>query len=67
MRLSDIMSHAGLAAYAEVGLVLFLIAFIAIVIRLFRSSNRAGMEHARRLPLERDDTPDPRPGATHER
>jgi cbb3-type cytochrome oxidase subunit 3 len=65
MRLSDVMSHAGLARYAEVALILFLIAFAAIVIRLFRSPRRE-IERASRLPLERDDTPDPPSGANHE-
>ena len=56
MRLSDVMSHAGLARYAEVALILFLIAFLAIVIRLFRRSNRDELERASRLPLD-DDPP----------
>jgi cbb3-type cytochrome oxidase subunit 3 len=51
MRLSDIMSHAGLAIYAEVALVIFLAVFVAIVIRLFRSK-RSEMERRARMPLE---------------
>jgi cbb3-type cytochrome oxidase subunit 3 len=58
MRLSDIMSHAGLAGYAEVALVVFLIAFCAIAYRLYRSWNRAEMDRAARLPLEHDDPAD---------
>jgi cbb3-type cytochrome oxidase subunit 3 len=48
--LSDIMSHAGLAFYAEVALVIFLIVFVAIVIRLF-TSKRSDMERHGRMPL----------------
>ena len=62
MRLSDVLGHAGLAGYAEVAMVLFLAAFVAIVIHLFLPSARPEMERMRRLPLD-EDTPDPRPGA----
>ncbi len=56
MRLSDIMGHAGLAGYAEVGLLLFLAAFLLIAIRLLRPSAKREAEHMSRLPLE-DGTP----------
>jgi cbb3-type cytochrome oxidase subunit 3 len=52
MKLSDVMSHSGLAGYAEVALVLFLIAFAGIVIRTFARGRREEMDHASRLPLE---------------
>ena len=52
MRLSDIMSHAGLAAYAEVALVLFLLAFLGILLSVFRPSNKKAMDAASRMPLE---------------
>ena len=55
MRLSDIMSHAGLAGYAEVGLVLFLFAFVLIVVRLWLRRDRDHAERMSRMPL--DDEP----------
>jgi cbb3-type cytochrome oxidase subunit 3 len=54
MHLSDIMSHAGLAGYAELALLLFMIAFLAIVIATFRPGNRRAMDAASRLPFEDD-------------
>jgi cbb3-type cytochrome oxidase subunit 3 len=59
MHLSDIMSHAGLALYAEVALILFLLAFLTIVIATFRPSNRREMDAASRLPF--DDDPNGQP------
>ena len=54
MHLADIMSHAGLSGYAEVGMILFMLAFIGIVIRTFRPGNHQAMDAASRLPLEDD-------------
>lgn len=54
MHLADIVSHAGLAGYAEAGMVLFLLAFLGIVIAVFRPSNHRAMDAASRLPLEDD-------------
>jgi cbb3-type cytochrome oxidase subunit 3 len=56
MSLSDIMSGAGLAGYAEVGLVLFLLSFLAIAIWLFAKRNDADWEAMRHLPLLEDGT-----------
>ena len=56
MRLSDVMSHAGLAGYAIVALVLFLAAFLAVVAWIARRSSSREFERASRLPLE-DDAP----------
>jgi cbb3-type cytochrome oxidase subunit 3 len=61
-RLADIMSHAGLSGYAEVALILFLIAFVVIVVRIFLPSRRREMEKMARKPLE-DDTPPSNRGA----
>jgi cbb3-type cytochrome oxidase subunit 3 len=52
MRLSDVMGHAGLAGYAEVALILFAAAFVAIVIRTFRPGRQAEMDAMSRMPLE---------------
>jgi hypothetical protein len=63
LRLSDIMSHAGLAGYAEVALVLFLATFIGIAIRVLRPSATHDMRRMGRLPLEDGDGQAPRTGA----
>ena len=54
MHLSDVMSAAGLAGYAEVALILFLLAFLIIVIATFRPSNHKAMDAASRLPFADD-------------
>jgi cbb3-type cytochrome oxidase subunit 3 len=56
MKLSDVVSHSGLAFYAEVALVLFFIVFVIVVVRTFRPSRRKGFEAQGRLPLEPDST-----------
>lgn len=55
MKLSDIMASMGLASYAEVGLVIFLLAFGAIAINLLFFRSRYEMDHAAQLPLADDD------------
>lgn len=50
MRLSDIMSQMGLASYAEVGLILFFLVFVAVGIRLWRTSHETLCQQAR-IPL----------------
>ena len=57
MRLSDVMAHSGLAGYAEVALILFLAAFVGIVVSTFRPGRKAEMDAMSRLPL--DDLPGP--------
>jgi len=56
MRLSDIMGNSGLAIFAEIALVLFIVVFVAIVIRLF-AARRSDMDRHARLPLEDDKRP----------
>jgi cbb3-type cytochrome oxidase subunit 3 len=56
MRLSDVMGHSGLSGYAEIALVLFLAAFLAIVVWTFRPGHKAEMDAMSRMPLE-DDVP----------
>lgn len=63
MRLSDIVSHAGLAIYAQIALVIFILAFIAIVIAVFRPSRKAAFDRFRHLPLDDDQTPNGREDA----
>jgi cbb3-type cytochrome oxidase subunit 3 len=62
MKLSDVMSHAGLSIYAIVAMVLFMAAFIGIVIWLFWPSRRDALERNRDLPLSDGDTRRPQNG-----
>jgi hypothetical protein len=56
MRLSDIVGAAtGLAIYAEIGLVLFLGAFVAILFQVASRSRAKDWEEARTLPLSDSD------------
>ena len=54
MSLTDIVSAAGLAIYAQVALIIFVAVFIAIVIRTFAPSRGRYMDEAARIPLEED-------------
>jgi len=65
MRLSEIMSAAGLQVFAEIGLVMFVAIFAGVVVYTFRRKNRATFDRARTAPLS--DAPRARGGAlTHE-
>lgn len=64
MKLSDIMGHSGLSTYAEIAMILFMVAFLAIVLRIFWPSRRAELEQHRHMPLEDDRPMEPREGAT---
>ena len=59
MSLTDIMSAMQLHSFAEAGLVLFLIAFVAIAVHIFRTRHDKVWEHARHMPL--DEAPHTRP------
>lgn len=52
MGLSGIMGKAGLELYAEVGLVIFLVVFAAVVWNTFRKGRKAELEEAGRIPLD---------------
>jgi cbb3-type cytochrome oxidase subunit 3 len=54
MKLVDVMSAAGLAGYAIVALVLFMAAFLAVVILTFGPGSTARHARAARLPLDDD-------------
>lgn len=56
MKLSDIMAAAGLAGWAQAALILFLVAFVAILVAVFAPSRRGEFEAASRMPLN-DDIP----------
>ena len=51
MKLSDVMSGAGLAVYAEVALVLFLAVFAGVALKVFLRKPDPSLA---RLPLEQD-------------
>lgn len=51
MKLSDIMSAADLAIYAEVGLVLFLAAFLGVVVRVLWPGRAEHYEKALMIPF----------------
>ena len=54
MKLSDIMSAAGLALYAEVALALFVLAFALIAVGVVSRRNQDNWERARWLPLSEE-------------
>lgn len=54
MSLTDIMSSLKLVSFAQVALVIFVCAFVAIVVWVILRPKRE-IERAARLPLERDD------------
>ncbi|MBX3128723.1 MAG: cbb3-type cytochrome c oxidase subunit 3 [Polyangiaceae bacterium] len=59
MKLSDVMSAMRLETYAEIAMVLFMLAFAGVVYQLLRRRNVAEFEHARQLPLSEDLAPTP--------
>lgn len=52
MKLSDIMSAAGLTLYPMIALVLFLAAFLVVAVRLLLPGREARWERDAALPLE---------------
>ena len=52
--LTDVVSGAGLSIYAEIALVIFLLAFLGVVISLFVPSRQRTYEHMRHLPIDAD-------------
>ena len=60
MKLSDIVSAAGLSWYAEVALVLFILAFLLVLWRVFRPSAKAKYDSAARMPLDDEHPQNPR-------
>ena len=63
MKLSDVVAHARLGLYAEVAMVLFLLVFVAVLVRTLRPANRDALEAQRMLPLEPETPAEPREGA----
>ena len=54
MKLSDIMSNAGLSRYAEVALILFFVVFLLIAARVFWPSRKNEVERDRLIPFDDD-------------
>ena len=52
MSLSDLMGHAGLAVFAEIGMILFFIAFLGIAWWVFRPANRKRWVTDAKMPLD---------------
>jgi cbb3-type cytochrome oxidase subunit 3 len=52
--LTDIMSSAGLSVYTELALILFVLAFVVIVWRVFSPSMKETWKRAARMPLDDD-------------
>ncbi|MEL6181975.1 MAG: cbb3-type cytochrome c oxidase subunit 3 [Myxococcota bacterium] len=47
----EVMQNSGLELFAEIGLIIFFVVFVATVIRAF-TMQREEVEHAERLPLD---------------
>ena len=60
MRLSDIMGAANLSVYAEIAMILFLVAFVAIVIMTFAPGRQKTFDAASRMPLDDEHPQTPR-------
>ncbi len=56
MKLSDIMSHANLAVYAEIAMVIFMLVFVLMAVRLWLPGQQQALRDAARLPLDDDPT-----------
>ena len=57
MKLSDVMSAAGLAVFAEAALILFLLVFVVVCVSVFSKKNARRLDAARFLPLEEATNP----------
>jgi cbb3-type cytochrome oxidase subunit 3 len=60
MKLSDIMGAANLSAYAEVAMILFLVAFAVILFTTFAPGRQKGYDDASRMPLDDEHPQTPR-------
>ncbi len=60
MRLSDVMSAMQLSGWAEVALLIFFAAFLAITVQVLRRENRDRLEAPRDMPLHDDIPASPR-------
>ena len=60
MKLSDIMGAANLSVYAEIAMVLFIVAFLVIVIATFAPGRQKTFDAASRMPLDDEHPQTPR-------
>jgi len=63
MGLADVVGHAGLAGLTVAAMVLFVIAFTAVVVRTFAPRRKGELDEASRLPLDDECTGPASPGA----
>lgn len=52
MKLSDVMGSARLEIFAEIGLVIFALAFVVVLVTTWHRANRDAFARAGRLPLD---------------
>jgi cbb3-type cytochrome oxidase subunit 3 len=60
---TDVMSGSGLAIFAEIALILFAAAFLAIVVWIWLPRNKSMWDKASRMPLDDVHPQEPREGA----
>jgi cbb3-type cytochrome oxidase subunit 3 len=60
MRLSEIMSRAGLSGYAVIALVIFIVAFVILLVAIFAPSRKREFDKASRMPLDDEHPQEPR-------
>jgi cbb3-type cytochrome oxidase subunit 3 len=64
---TDVMSGSGLAAFAELAMILFFLAFVAIAVWIWLPRNRKTWEAASRMPLDDVHPQEPRTDAVEPR
>jgi cbb3-type cytochrome oxidase subunit 3 len=60
---SDVMSGAGLTIWAEIALLIFAVAFLAVLVHTFAKKRKATFESISRMPLDDEKVCTPREGA----
>ena len=63
MGLSDVIGHAGLSGFTVAAMILFMAAFVAVVVWTFAPRRRRELDAASRLPLDDERTGPAGPGA----
>jgi cbb3-type cytochrome oxidase subunit 3 len=63
MGLSDVLGNAGLSGFTQVAMILFMAAFVAIVVWTFAPRRRRELDETSRLPLDDERTGPAGPGA----
>lgn len=63
MKLVDVMSASGLSGYAIIALVLFVAAFVAVLLMILAPGSAERHAQASRLPLDDDSVRTPRTGS----